>query len=146
MVHRKKNHQATVAVCRKFTEGACNFTSESCWWNHFEKENINGRIQCFMCDETFESKSEMMRHRKNQHSSIVQRCNLFLKKSCRFQSEFCWFKHDIENTNDDHESNEDAFKDNKETINEPNEPSVFQKAMKNPDPPSDSKNETKTQQ
>ena len=99
-----------------------------------------------MCDKTFESKSEMMRHRKNQHSSIVQRCNLFLKKSCRFQSEFCWFKHDIENTNDDHESNEDAFKDNKETINEPNEPSVFQKAMKNPDPPSDSKNETKTQQ
>ena len=75
MKHRKTNHPATVAVCRKFTDGACNFTAESCWWNHFEKENINGRTQCFICDNTFESNSDMMGHRKKatfKHCSTMQ--------------------------------------------------------------------------
>jgi hypothetical protein len=75
MKHRKTNHPATVAVGRKFTDGACNFTAESCWWNHFEKENINGRTQFFICDNTFESNSDMMGHRKKatfKHCSTMQ--------------------------------------------------------------------------
>ena len=103
-MHRKSNHPFTVAFCSKFAEGTCHFTADSCWWNHTEKENINKNVQCFICSKTFDSKSEMMCHRKKNHSNIVRQCNLFLERRCRFQNDYCWFKHDIETNNADPET------------------------------------------
>ena len=56
-------------------------TSVSCWWNH--DENISDNIQCFICNQTFESKTDMMGHRKKKHSSIIQRCSKFERGKCR---------------------------------------------------------------
>ena len=125
MLHRKNSHAATVAPCRKFSEGSCTFTADACWWNHDDRENRSTEIQCFICSNTFNSKPELMRHRKLNHSNIVPECTQFLKGVCIFQSEFCWYTH---------KHSEVLDKDlNERKENESS--SVFQEVLKNPKPP-----------
>ena len=57
----------------------------------------------------------MMNHRKKQHG--VQTCQKFLEGICKFQSEFCWYEH-------------------KKIVGDSPSPSVFQKTINNPKPPS----------
>ena len=76
MKHRKESHITAVGPCRKLVDGNCNFTSESCWWNH--AENISENVQCFICNKTFDNKTDMMGHRKKNHSSIIQKCSRIL--------------------------------------------------------------------
>ena len=91
MKHRKESHIRAVGPCEKFAEGNCNFNPESCWWNH--AENISENIQCFICNQTFDNKIDMMGHRKKNHPSIIQRCSKFERGECRFQKDYCWFIH-----------------------------------------------------
>ena len=130
MVHRKTSHIGSVAMCRNFKDGSCNYTDDACWWNHEDKVNHKGNIQCFLCGKTFERKSEMMSHRKINHSDILQQCNQFLKGSCRFQNQYCWFKHSLESKEND--KSDGVIEEEKEIET----PSVFQKVVKNPKPPS----------
>ena len=34
MMHRKKEHIETVAVCKNIKNGDCPFSNQGCWWNH----------------------------------------------------------------------------------------------------------------
>ena len=77
-------HSATVAVCRNYLEKNCSFTADACWWNHKERENASG-VMCFICSEVFETRSEMMKHRKTNHANIVQQCSKFVEGNCQFQ-------------------------------------------------------------
>ena len=91
MIHRKVNHLELVAVCRKKAEGKCIYTDASCWWKH---EPINDtKIECYYCDSEFVSKSDLMKHRKDNHVKTVKPCRQFLTGSCRFSDELCWFRH-----------------------------------------------------
>ena len=79
MNHRKLKHAQLVAQCKSIIlNGKCRFTSEKCWWNHdAKKSDQNSAFKCFICDEVFTSKSEMMKHRKREHRSKVRKCTNF---------------------------------------------------------------------
>ena len=47
MVHRKREHPNTVAPCKNYLIGRCDFRDESCWWNH--REGVNSKIECYFC-------------------------------------------------------------------------------------------------
>ena len=90
MSHRKKEHKNTVAFCKNKLLDKCPFDSEKCWWNHEKNSNTN-TIECFICNQTFSTKNEMMLHRKTNHAEMVQKCT---KDRCTFQEKFCWFIHE----------------------------------------------------
>ena len=93
MIHRKIKHKNFVARCKNYEERNCSYTSESCWWIHETKNSMSEGIQCYVCSKTFNTKAEMMRHRKKYHPNIVKLCEKFLHNRCPFQEDFCWFFH-----------------------------------------------------
>ena len=95
MLHRKSDHPNLVRPCKNYSNGACNFNSESCYWSHESKENETSAFNCFICRKAFQNKVEVMKHRKTDHISHVEPCNKFLTGECPFQSKFCWFLHTI---------------------------------------------------
>ena len=114
MYHRKREHLSSVASCRNHANGNCTYSSDLCWWKHSDDNEQS--IKCYVCGETFDCKSNMMKHRKIAHSSIIVPCNKFNEKKCRFNDNSCWFKH------------QDDEKDL-------NKSSVFQNAPKKKEPP-----------
>ena len=47
---------------------------------------------CNFCDESFKTLSEVMKHKKDIHTSSVQHCKQYLENDCSF-GENCWFLH-----------------------------------------------------
>ena len=130
MIHRKSKHSNTVAPCKNKLVGKCSFTDEMCWWKHGDiSEKSSESIMCYICNETFESKTKMMLHRKIDHRNLVRMCNNYLEKNCMFQSKSCWFLHDEEVF----EHEEDIDKEDEGIKNESD--SVFQNLLKNKKPP-----------
>ena len=127
MKHRKEAHSMTVGTCKKFIAKTCPFTSSACWWRHDNSKDDRSNFSCYICEKTFVSRTEMMIHRKKYHIDMVPRCNQFEKGSCKFQSEFCWFKH-VEAVNE-HLNVRDTTKDSDAKLD-------FQKVTKNHDPTS----------
>ena len=136
MNHRKIKHSSTVAQCRNNSAGNCSFSSKMCWWNHDDIQNGDpGSIQCFVCDESFESKKGMMIHRKAYHRSFVRTCTNFLQNKCRFESSSCWFLHEEEMVVEENEgNNEEDDGNNLDKDNDETE-SVFQQVFRNKEPP-----------
>ena len=121
MNHRKSKHSEIFAYCRNFTNGNCPYSDEMCWWNHSKKQNES--IKCFICSKTFESRTQLMSHRKIDHSNLIKACVQFQQNNCRFRSQSCWFKHETneeeneeENTNDDFRSNDSRNKSQRSTV------------------------------
>ena len=132
MYHRKEVHSSTVGFCRNNLQGRCIYTEKMCWWSHVEKvEEIDLTIRCFMCNKTFETRSEMMVHRRKEHYQIIRSCINFQSRNCRFTSESCWFKHELEKESD---ISKEAAKDDKMETE-----SVFQKEAENLETPSSGK-------
>ena len=97
MRHRKDQHIHIVAPCRNEMSRSCSFSAEMCWWNHDRNQNSNNEnIKCFICDEMFQSKADMMNHRKRSHASYVRKCLQFEKNNCRYKINSCWYQHDEE--------------------------------------------------
>lgn len=126
MYHRKTKHLNTVAYCKNYIEGKCNYADSMCWWNHAEK--VEEKTACFICNKTFETKAKIMLHRKKEHKETVKSCSQFQTSSCRFKEESCWFKHELEDT-DSHRKNVP------ENDEEKNHEQVFQKVSENLEPP-----------
>ena len=138
MIHRKQTHINTVADCKNNQEGKCLFTSDKCWWNHNKNSDSiskrDSKMNCYVCSKTFETKSEMMIHRKIKHADLVKVCHNFKKNNCKLQNKFCWFLHkDEEDIVTDTEALEKENK-NTEDITE-KESSVFQNVSGNLKPP-----------
>ena len=97
MRHRKKDHMEKVIACRSFITGrSCTYGSEACWWNHSGglKKSSQTYFSCNLCDKTFESRANLMKHQKIEHEDTVNTCNHAKKGTCHFGSENCWFRHD----------------------------------------------------
>ena len=140
MNHHKQKHTNTVAFCRNKLEGKCPFSDQMCWWNHHEVQNVkNSSFECYICNENFDTHSNLMKHRKINHPGVIKKCLNFLQNKCRFQNTSCWFSHD----EDAMETDEEGFKDIEENVKEKTEnneenqanKSVFQKAFRNIKPP-----------
>ena len=132
MTHRKANHIVSVAPCHKYIEGICAYTEDACWWKH-EIRNIQENIQCYICGKGFVNRPEIMRHRKNEHEDMVQQCNQFVKGTCIYQSQYCFYKH-TNKTND--KTKGGTKEDMKEGRKEEKETSDFQEDIENHKPPS----------
>ena len=128
MNHRKNKHSDTVAFCRNFCEGNCTYSDEMCWWNHNKKQDET--IKCFICSNTFDSKTLLMKHRKKDHHNLIKPCTQFKQNNCRFRSESCWFKHEEDVTEDVIENKENT---NSKKVEESQK--VFQKVSEDLYPP-----------
>ena len=130
MYHRKSKHLNTVAYCKNYLEGKCQYSDDMCWWNHSEKRNYEN--ECYLCNQNFRSKGEMMKHRKKNHSNIVRDCIKYAINSCSFQEDFCWFRH---SDNDDNNRSEDKNDDDDKNKSEEQSEQVFRKVSENLEPP-----------
>ena len=125
MLHRKRMHQEVVAFCRNEKDGKCNFSSDQCFWKHKENnDSVNFNIECFICQNKFQSKDTMMRHRKSVHSNVVKECIKEKNNECTHGEKGCWFKHVNENI---HEKINEKVSDEKTFENDE---SVFQKVWR----------------
>jgi hypothetical protein len=50
-------------------------------------------FQCKFCEDSFDSKRELMKHRKKEHSDRVSVCWKFTSGECEYGIEKCWFNH-----------------------------------------------------
>ena len=124
MKHRKNQHIGFVAPCRNEKEGKCSFTAEMCWWNHNKVQNIpKENFKCFKCSETFQSKANMMIHRKKIHTELVRKCLKYAQNDCYFKNDFCWFLHAEEMDTDENEGEREVSE------------AVFHKVSENLKPP-----------
>ena len=99
MNHRKMEHPSN-KKCRYYQTEACRFDSETCWYIH-AIESPKGLYQnkgydnsCDQCAKMFESKLDLMKHRKTEHSDKVAKCINFAQGNCSFTESSCWFMHD----------------------------------------------------
>ena len=73
MSHRKDDHPFHKR-CRYFIKGECSFTAAECWYLHesmADSQNPNDKEteQCFVCNESFPTKFDVMQHKKNRHTT-----------------------------------------------------------------------------
>ena len=97
MSHIKKEHIESLAICKFFKEGECNFSADTCWFLHPKSPSdiVNKRsYKCNNCEQVFESINEVMIHRKENHNQIVQICRNFKDESCKFGNK-CWYNHKL---------------------------------------------------
>ena len=129
MEHRKSNHAASVAICRNFKKGACSYADVKCWWRHTTDTVVtteSAGIKCFVCETVFNTKEELMLHRKKDHAEMVKKCTKYETNICKFRNEACWFVH-----SESAVEHKGVEKDNENKI----EQSVFQIVTANPKPP-----------
>jgi hypothetical protein len=81
--HRKDTH-FTYKVCMNMAD--CEF-QEECFYSHVPIPE--GKHRCFQCGVDFESKREMMGHRKKEHEDI----KVCKDKQCK-RGQNCWWRHE----------------------------------------------------
>ena len=99
MNHRKLEHPSNKR-CRHFRKGECIFDSETCWYRHGTREEVNteefeSSKGCNECGYKSAQKSSMMTHMKKEHSQLVPKCRKFLQGNCELSNEFCCFVHEL---------------------------------------------------
>ena len=57
-------------------------------------------IKCHYCGENFQTKRDLMSHRKTTHIEKVKLCSYFGEGKCNFGDE-CWYNHSISGSNND---------------------------------------------
>ena len=91
MMHRKNKHSSIVKKCNWFRNGSCSYTDNMCWYSHdLTSEELQHK--CRFCGNCFNSKSELMAHRKSHHSQTVAKCRNYVNGKCNFGLE-CWYEH-----------------------------------------------------
>ena len=88
-------------------------------------------FNCYVCSETFETKRNMMQHRKRHHRELVSKCKNFSQNKCIFADTSCWFLHEQEEM-----EISESFQNEKEKRNDCDQKdSVFQRVLTNIKPP-----------
>ena len=127
MKHRKNVHPSN-KKCKNFKDGSCVYGKE-CWYIHEEElmdvdesfsETKKGAecFSCNCCDETFDTKNILMKHKKEYHRENVSKCELFKAGNCGRLDSSCWFIHEketakvlVKDTKDSHENNNTVFQE-----------------------------------
>ena len=91
MNHRKLEHTKLVATCKNYLDGQCN-RENTCWWIH--RQGKEEDIECFFCEQKFNTKALVMIHRKKEHPKTVKSCQKFPDNKCSYNDEKCWFMHE----------------------------------------------------
>ena len=53
-------------------------------------------INCHFCDEAFETKDSVMKHRKQVHKDKAKQCIFFVEGKCEYGDILCWLIHNID--------------------------------------------------
>jgi hypothetical protein len=90
MIHRKETHN--VNLCRFRTN--CKF-GERCYYKHPDTDDKKAQKEeedweCKDCNGWYNTKNEMMEHRKETH--ITQVCRYYLNGNCT-KGDQCWYRH-----------------------------------------------------
>ena len=95
-IHKKTNH-GSHKLCRHFSINDPTRCSHGqyCTFSHIPI--LEGKHRCFDCGEDFNSKNDMMLHRKSIHKERVIICRKFVHGQCRLNTE-CWFTHPTSGT------------------------------------------------
>ena len=59
----------------------------------FHAEKSEKKLDCHYCDDSFDTKNLLMKHRKASHLEKVKPCIFFSEGMCTY-GELCWFNHD----------------------------------------------------
>ena len=57
------------------------------------KNNDNEDFKCFSCHMSFNTKHNMMKHKKIKHIEEVKECSKFKEGNCGFSDQYCWNIH-----------------------------------------------------
>ena len=128
MNHRKEVHPSN-RKCRNFPDGKCNW-GKKCWWVHaedlmdFEETTVQADLKhkCYNCNQEFETKDSLKKHKKTEHPENVRKCENFSSNKCKRNDTHCWFIHQPEDSN-------------VESSPSPQKNQVFCKDPKDPFPP-----------
>ena len=98
MNHRKAEHPSA-KKCRYFAMGQCKFDDEVCWYSHVlnnqkDKKDPLSENTCKECNNTFLTKTELMKHKKKSHKDKIQTCRKYSQGNCSFDENSCWYSHD----------------------------------------------------
>merc|ERR1712129_467230 len=103
--HRKGVHPSTQKCTYYNTEKGCKHGLD-CLYIHEEMmeeatqqsdtnpRNLSPAHSCRICNESFSSKHELMKHRKKDHRDKVRPCRDFLQNVCHRGVSKCWYKHE----------------------------------------------------
>ena len=103
--HRKEVHPSTQKCTYYNTEKGCKHGLD-CLYIHEEMmeeatqqsdtnpRNLSPAHSCRICNESFSSKHELMKHRKKDHMDKVRPCRDFLQNVCHRGDSKCWYKHE----------------------------------------------------
>ena len=93
--HRREEHPSTLR-CKYYNNPKCTFGTK-CLYVHVDEMDVEGievelGEKCKSCDKKFQSKNEVMKHRKVEHPMTVSECRDFKQARC-LRNE-CWFRHE----------------------------------------------------
>ena len=67
MNHTKNSHASKVKQCINFVKGACSYDNR-CQFINEKTEGLYSNIYCNDCDESFKTKSHLLRHKKQYYT------------------------------------------------------------------------------
>lgn len=83
MNHRRDAHGKSKRKCRHKDDNTCKFGPEECWYDHSDtvvqekSSGVENELKCKTCSQMFISKSQLLKHRKQQHEETVPICRMF---------------------------------------------------------------------
>ena len=78
MLHKKVAHIEKVPFCTNLSMG-CSYENK-CWFRHDTSSRISlQEYDCNFCEKKFQTKSECMIHKKQEHSSNFKNAKIFDK-------------------------------------------------------------------
>ena len=60
----------------------------------YHSESSHKKLSCHYCDDSFDNKNSLMKHRKEIHADKVQPCIFFSVGTCHYGDALCWFNHE----------------------------------------------------
>ena len=99
MDHRRDEHTNIRKKCWHKINKKCRFEDNVCWFSHEistsekQEHSIDDNFDCQTCDETFETISGLMKHRKVEHPDTVPICKAVKDSLVCDYKEKCWFSH-----------------------------------------------------
>jgi hypothetical protein len=85
------NEEYICRFCKYRTSDMIEYDDHVCE-NESESEQTNC-FPCTFCEQSFQSRRELMEHKKKEHSGRVSVCWKFNSGKCHYGDEKCWFNH-----------------------------------------------------
>jgi hypothetical protein len=58
-----------------------------------EKRTPDNNLPCHSCGIACNSKWSLMNHRRDNHTDILKMCSHYLKGTCVYENDVCWYRH-----------------------------------------------------